>query len=109
MPVLLTRHLWDQMQLGEIIRSAGGGCRLRRQKFDVAETAFVLMANRLCTDLPRIDMLNSAWPVGGIVPPSVALEQTSAAPPERTGLASSSLPSRCHLNSDCHTLSYDDT
>ena len=43
--VLLTRHLWDQMELGEIINKL---CRLRRCKFDVAETAFVLLANRLC-------------------------------------------------------------
>jgi len=43
--VLLTRHLWDQMQLGEIV---GRLSRSRRQKFDVAETAFVLLANRLC-------------------------------------------------------------
>ena len=44
-PVLLARHLWDQMELGEII---GKLCRRRRYKFDVAETAFVLAANRLC-------------------------------------------------------------
>ena len=44
-PVLLARHLWNQMQLGEII---GKLCRSRRYKFDAAETAFVLVANRLC-------------------------------------------------------------
>ena len=44
-PVLLARHLWDQMQLGEVIRRL---CRSRRHQFDVAETAFVLVANRLC-------------------------------------------------------------
>jgi transposase len=44
-PVLLTRHLWEQMNLGAII---GKLCRRRRYKFDVAETAFVLVANRLC-------------------------------------------------------------
>jgi len=44
-PVLLARHLWDQMQLGRII---GEQCRRRRHKFDVAEAAFVLVANRLC-------------------------------------------------------------
>jgi len=43
--VLLTRHLWDQMQLGEIV---GRLSQSRRQQFDVAETAFVLLANRLC-------------------------------------------------------------
>ncbi len=44
-PLLLARHLWDQMQLGTLIRKL---CRQRRYKFDVAETAFVLVANRLC-------------------------------------------------------------
>jgi hypothetical protein len=44
-PVLLARHLWNQMQLGEII---GKLCRSRRHKFDMAETALVLLANRLC-------------------------------------------------------------
>jgi transposase len=44
-PVLLVRHLWDQMQMGDIL---GKLCRSRRCKFDVAETAFVLVANRLC-------------------------------------------------------------
>jgi transposase len=43
--VLLTRHLWNQMQLGEILDNF---CRSRRHQFDVAETAFVLLANRLC-------------------------------------------------------------
>lgn len=44
-PVLLARHLWEQVGLGEII---GKLCRSRRYQFDVAETAFVLVANRLC-------------------------------------------------------------
>jgi transposase len=44
-PVLLARHLWEQVGLGEIIRRL---CRRRRQKLEVGETAFVLVANRLC-------------------------------------------------------------
>jgi len=44
-PVLLARHLWNQMQLGEIV---GKLCRSRRYKFDVAETALVLVTNCLC-------------------------------------------------------------
>jgi len=55
-PVLLTRHLWDQMQLGEIV---GKLCRWRRYKFDVAETAFVLVANRLCE--PRSEHGLARW------------------------------------------------
>jgi len=43
--VLLTRHLWDQTQLGEVVAKLS---RSRRQQFDAAETAFVLLANRLC-------------------------------------------------------------
>ena len=43
--VLLTRYLWDQMQLGEIVAELS---QPRRHQFDVAETAFVLLANRLC-------------------------------------------------------------
>jgi transposase len=44
-PVLLSRHLWEQMDLPEILRNC---CRSSRVHFDVAETAFVLVANRLC-------------------------------------------------------------
>ncbi|MFQ5937961.1 MAG: IS1634 family transposase [Acidiferrobacterales bacterium] len=54
--VLLARHLWDQMQLGEII---GKLCRWRRYRFDVAETAFVLVANRLCE--PRSEHGLARW------------------------------------------------
>jgi len=44
-PVLLVRHLWDQMQLGEIVAKLS---QSRRHQFDLAESAFVLLANRLC-------------------------------------------------------------
>ena len=44
-PVLLARHLYQQVRLSEII---GKHCQSVHQKFDVAETAFVLIANRLC-------------------------------------------------------------
>jgi len=44
-PVLLTRHLWNQMQLGETVSNLS---RSSRRQFDVAESAFVLLANRLC-------------------------------------------------------------
>jgi len=54
--VLLTRHLWDQMQLGEII---GKLFRSRRYKFDVAETALVLVTNRLCE--PRSEHGLARW------------------------------------------------
>jgi transposase len=43
-PVLLARHLWEALGLGSIIRSR---CRSHRRGFDVAEAAFVLVANRL--------------------------------------------------------------
>ena len=55
-PVLLARHLWDQMELGEVI---GRLCRWRRYKFDVAESAFVLVANRLCE--PRSEHGLARW------------------------------------------------
>jgi len=55
-PVLLTRHLWDQMELGEAIAKL---CRSRRYKFDVAETAFVLVVNRLCE--PRSEHGLARW------------------------------------------------
>ena len=42
--VLLARHLWEQLGLGRIIASR---CKSARRKSDVAETAFVLVANRL--------------------------------------------------------------
>lgn len=44
-PVLVARYLWEQINLGEIIHKH---CQSHRHKFDVAETAFVLVANRLC-------------------------------------------------------------
>jgi len=44
-PVLLARHLYQQVGLSDII---GKYCQSVHQKFDVAETAFVLIANRLC-------------------------------------------------------------
>ena len=44
-PVLLARHLWQQMQLPQTLRAL---CDSRRRRFDVSETAFVLVANRLC-------------------------------------------------------------
>jgi transposase len=43
--VLLARHLWEQVNLAEILKKH---CQSHRQKFEVAETAFVLIANRLC-------------------------------------------------------------
>ncbi len=43
--VLLARYLAEQVNLPEIIRQH---CQSPRQKYDVAETAFVLIANRLC-------------------------------------------------------------
>ena len=54
--VLLARHLWDQMELGQIISRL---CRSRRCKFDVAETAFVLVTNRLCE--PRSEHGLARW------------------------------------------------
>jgi transposase len=44
-PVLLARYLWHQMGLSQIVAKY---CQSPRHKFDVAETAFVLVANRLC-------------------------------------------------------------
>ena len=43
--VLLSRYLWEQVDLPGILNKY---CQSYRQKFDVAETAFVLVANRLC-------------------------------------------------------------
>ena len=43
-PVLVARHLWEQVGLSKIIARL---CCSGKQKFDVAETAFVLVANRL--------------------------------------------------------------
>jgi hypothetical protein len=43
--VLLVRHLWEQLSLDEVLHEH---CQTNRQKFDVTETAFVLVANRLC-------------------------------------------------------------
>jgi transposase len=44
-PVLLARHLWEQLNLSQLVHEH---CQRPRQKFDVAETGFVLIANRLC-------------------------------------------------------------
>jgi transposase len=43
--VLLAGHLWSQVGLSETLTKY---CQSPRQKFDVAETSFVLVANRLC-------------------------------------------------------------
>jgi hypothetical protein len=43
--VLLARYLAEQVNLPEIIKQH---CQSPRQKYDVAETAFVLITNRLC-------------------------------------------------------------
>lgn len=44
-PVLLARYLWQQIGLSEIVAKH---CQSPRHRFNVAETAFVLVANRLC-------------------------------------------------------------
>jgi len=44
--ILLARHLYQELGMDEIIAKR---CGSTRQKFDVAETAFVLIANRLST------------------------------------------------------------
>jgi len=44
-PVLLARHLWDQIGLGDIVRA---NCRSAQRRLDIAELSFVLVANRLC-------------------------------------------------------------
>jgi transposase len=54
--VLLTRHLWKQVNLSEII---GKLCPSRRKKYEVAEMAFVLVANRLCE--PRSEHGLARW------------------------------------------------
>jgi len=53
--VLLTRHLWEQVNLSEI----GQFCRSPRKRYDVAEMAFVLVANRLCE--PRSEHGLARW------------------------------------------------
>lgn len=55
-PILLTRHLWDQVNLGEIL---GQFCRSPRKRYEVAEMAFVLVANRLCE--PRSEHGLARW------------------------------------------------
>jgi len=55
-PILLTRSLWEQVNLGEII---GQFCRSTRKRYDVAERAFVLVANRLCE--PRSEHGLARW------------------------------------------------
>lgn len=57
-PVLLARHLYDHVGLGKILRRACHDTRSRRQ-FDVCETAFVLIANRLCD--PRSEHGLARW------------------------------------------------
>ncbi len=54
--ILLTRHLWDGVHLGEIIAQF---CRSARKRYDVAERAFVLVANRLCE--PRSEHGLARW------------------------------------------------
>ena len=54
--VLLTRHLWEQVNLSEII---GKLCPSRRKRYQVAEMAFVLVANRLCE--PRSEHGLARW------------------------------------------------
>jgi len=44
-PVLLARHLWQQVHLPEIVAKH---CKSPWQKFDITQTSFVLVANRLC-------------------------------------------------------------
>jgi transposase len=55
-PVLLARHLYEELRLDQIINEH---CSSRRRKLDVAETAFVLLANRL-TD-PRSEHGLARW------------------------------------------------
>ena len=43
-PILLARHLYDRLGLAQIIRAAASSSK---RQFDIAETAFVLIANRL--------------------------------------------------------------
>jgi len=43
-PVLLARHLYEELHLGRILTAE---CASPHRRFDVAETAFVLLANRL--------------------------------------------------------------
>lgn len=54
-PILVARHLYDQLGLGQIVRTHCQG----RRDFDVGETAFVLIANRL-TD-PRSEHGLARW------------------------------------------------
>ena len=54
--VLLARHLWRQMDLSEVIHKS---CPSSRLKFDMAETSFVLVANRLCE--PRSEHGLARW------------------------------------------------
>ena len=44
-PVLLARHLWEQLGLDQIITDR---CRSTKRGFGLAEAAFVLVPNRLC-------------------------------------------------------------
>ena len=55
-PVLLARHLYQELGLDRIIREH---CSSRRRKFDVVETAFVLLANRLAD--PRSEHGLARW------------------------------------------------
>ena len=58
-PVLLTRHLWEQMNLGPILRDR---CGSPRPRLDVEEAAFVLVANRFCE--PSSEHGRARWLVG---------------------------------------------
>ncbi len=55
-PVRLARHLYEELHLDRIIAGHGSS---RRRKFDVAETAFVLLANRLTA--PRSEHGLARW------------------------------------------------
>jgi len=55
-PILVTRRLWEEMELDRIIKRL---CQGRRLKFDVAERAFVLVASRLTE--PRSEHGLARW------------------------------------------------
>jgi len=55
-PILLARHLYDRLGLGRIIATAAPSAR---RQFDIAQTAFVLIANRLSD--PRSEHGLARW------------------------------------------------
>ena len=55
-PALLARHLYEELRLDQIISDH---CSSQRRKFDLAETAFVLLANRLIA--PRSEHGLARW------------------------------------------------